>query len=211
MDVKEIKRHFRNELGITLDGCLGGYGFKRKASSTAYKRQKGTAQQTFDMAISLHPAYERNAIIHIYPRLLLELRDVNEIALKLVNGNAILLANAPDITLNRPLEHFVPLEHRTQWYAYELSGCKAAISSAYEQFNEWGLPFLDDYVDEKSILNGYLAADQRPVLQKNWYLFVVAAAVLLDKKREALEIAEKEFATKRDRSKYEAVFANLAK
>jgi hypothetical protein len=206
MDAKILKKSFTDSLCVCLDERMLTMDFKRRTNSDSYKRQIGNVLQIFNVNISLNPAYKKGALVHVYPRIELEIPDVNVTALRLVDNNR---SFAPNVTLNRPFEHLVPLDKRKQWYVYGLDEYEVVLVSVWEQFELWGISFFNDYNSVDSIIKGYDASDKRPVLQRNWYLCVIAAAVVLGRKDKAIEIAEKEFSTDRDRRKYEAVFRNL--
>jgi len=62
------------------------------------------AEQQINFVTDYFPKYQPNAEAHIHPMLLLRMPRVSERALALVKGNNLLLADAPDVIVNQPIE-----------------------------------------------------------------------------------------------------------
>jgi hypothetical protein len=209
MTASELKSAFVKALASGADARLAEVGFVRSPKGTTFVRTLPEAVQVFDISLALHPPYDPKAIAHVYPRVRLSIRSVSEIAEKLVAENPVLLAHAPDVLVNRPLEHLVPKTERIQWYAYRDDDFHDIATSIATQCLKWGLPFFDDYRTALDVVRGHESGDDRPRAQENWSVFVIAAYVALGRRESALETANRAFGPPGLRRKYAAVFAAL--
>lgn len=196
---------------FSQDSRFKAFDFKRSAKSTFYTRRRTGVCQKFDFTLAVNPSYNREAVAHIYPRIRLEIEEVSNIASKLVKGNSILLANAPEVLVNRPFEHLVPKNERLQWYAYNLLDFAEIAEKITSQFEKWGAPFFDDYWTPCDIVKGFEADDDRPRLQHNWTIFVISSYLVLHRIDDAIALAETSFSTPGLRKKFAVVFENLPK
>lgn len=207
MPASEIKQALRESLQQVCDKRFAERGFRRTEKGTLYVRRTMHAAQSFDFTLSIRPTYAKDAIAHLYPRVHLEMPALTEMALELVDGQRVLLANAPEILLNRPFEHFVPLDQREQWYIHDVGDFDVATGRVTQQFVQWGLPFFDDYTSPDGVIHGYECSDLRPQMQQSWFLFVVAAYILKNEYHKALDVAEREYGAKKGvRRKYSVLF-----
>jgi hypothetical protein len=209
MTGSEIKLRLAKALASEADASLAKVGFARSAKGIRYARKLPEAMQVFNISLAVRPKYHREAIAHIYPRVNLSIWPVCEVAEKLVSESPVLLANAPDVMVNRPLEHLVPKAQRIQWYAYRADDFDHIAGSVAAQCLKWGLPFLDDYRTALDVVRGHESGDERPRLQENWYVFVIAAYLCLGRREAALETANRAFALPGPRRKFAPVFASL--
>lgn len=209
MKAPEIKIALVQALARLGDQPLSERGFWRSSKAIFYARSKGATRQIFDLGFAAHLSYDREALAHIYPRIRLEMKDVGSVASARVDGNPVLVANAPELLLNRPFEHFAPKPERIQWYARNLQDFDGIVESVITQFGQWGAPFFDDYWSALDIIRGYEADDERPRLQQSWWVFVIAAYVSVGRITEAFAVAEKAFSALGTRRKYDVVFVNL--
>ena len=135
--------------------------------------------------------------------------EVCQKAAELVDGNRVLLANAPEIMVNRPLEHLVPKSQRVQWYVFQEEEFPALVSDIVEVFLKYGAPFFDAYLTATDVITGFEAGDARPRLQENWSIFVAAAMLVEGQDQRAVDLIKSAFSSLGARKKYAVVFSNL--
>ena len=137
--------------------------------------------------------------------------DVCKRARELVGENLLLLANAPEVMVNKPLDHLVPLPERVQWYAFQQEDLRRIAREIGETFLKWGSPFFDDHRNAEDLVRGFEAEDGRPKLQENWSIFIAAAYLVVGQKERAWEVVDSAFRTPGARAKYSVVFNHLQK
>jgi hypothetical protein len=209
MTASDIRKLLVQSLAERSDLIFHKHDFSRTAKATFYRRVKAETCQIFDFSLAVRPAYSQEALAHIYPRIRLEMKDVSAVASKLIEGKPALLANAPEIVVNRPLEHFVPKSERVQWYVKNVDDFIVIVDSIASQFEKWAMPFFEDYLSAQDIIRGYEANDDRPRLQESWGIFVIAAYVLSGRFEDAFSVAETMYATPGARKKFAPIFVNL--
>ena len=209
MKSSDIKAQLLNALAIEADTKLAKIAFTRKPRSTEFTRQLSNAVQVFDVTLAVHPSYARDAMAHVYPRVRLFMPEVCKKASELVEGNPVLLANAPEIMVNRPLEHLVPKAERIQWYAFHEADFHTIVSDVVGAFLKWGAPFFDQYRTAADVVTGFESGDERPKLHENWSIFVAAAMLVEGNGKRAADLIESAFNSPGARKKYAVVFSNL--
>lgn len=209
MNASKIKELSLQSLAANADAALSTISFQRNSKSTEFIRRLASATQALDMSATANPSYAHGAIAHIYPRIKLSMPDVCEKAKDLVDGNLLLLADAPDIMVNRPLEHFVSKAQRVQWYAFHENDFAVIMQEITEVFIKFGLPFFDSYRNATDVVRGYEDGDDRPKLQENWAIFVSAAYLVLGKTDLAFNVLSSSFHSPGARRRYAIVFKNM--
>lgn len=192
-----------------VDQALLGHGFKRRKGAITYKRELSESVQEIDFLADFFPRYERGAEAHIHPFFVWKIPSVSDEALKLVAGNKILLANAPDIVLKQPIEVCAPKECHERWFVrcqedYVKVG--AIIRSFIER---WLVGFLEDMQSVRDLLKAYESSDSRLLKQQHWYVFVAAAYLLKADREKAKLVMENHLGNPGLRKRYSAVYENL--
>ena len=113
----EIKNELLEALAVVVDEPLKQVGFVRKKGSITYSRRLNDAGQQIAFVMDCFPKYQPGAEAHIHPMLLLKMPQVSEKALALVNGDNMLLAGAPEIIVNQPIEFTAPKDKHQRWFA----------------------------------------------------------------------------------------------
>jgi hypothetical protein len=92
----KIKIELLEVLTALVDEPLKQVGFARKKDSLTYSRILNAAEQEITFVMDCFPKYQPGAEAHIHPMFRLRMPEVNEKALGLVNGDKMLLADAPE-------------------------------------------------------------------------------------------------------------------
>lgn len=209
MNSVQLKTALIRTLERLGDDALAEQGFRRSPRSTTYSRRHLSARQKFDVDIAFRPTYCKDALAHIYPRVKLEMPEVTAIASNLIDGKPLLLGGAPEILVNRPLEHLVPLDERQQWFLTDVESFGDLCSSIVRQFVKFGIPFFEEYGRPRDIVIGHEKGDLRPRAHESWSIFVIAAYLYEGRISDAATVGEQAFSTPGARSKYAQVLRRL--
>jgi hypothetical protein len=206
---QEIKTDLLAALASEGDGPLNEMGFKRRKGMIDYTRKKASAGHTIAFVTDLFPRYQPDAEAHIHPMMRLAMPSVSERALALVNGNKLLLANAPEVIVNQPIEFTAPKDCYVRWFATGQDEFQDRIREIVDFVQTWTIPLLDELASPESLIHTYLQADDRLFKQQHWYLYVAAAFDLLEMPEQACEVLETKLGAPGLRRYYAAAFENL--
>jgi hypothetical protein len=206
---KEIKEILVCSLAECLDEFLYGFGFQRRKNSVNYIRKMNEMVQEISFLFHYKPRYQPGADAHIYPMLKLSEPKVCKVALDMVAGQKLLLANAPEIIVNQPIEITAPKEYHVRWFATNPTEFDQKIIEIRSFIERWAVPFLQDYSGLKGITDSYDSNDERVLRQQHWYIFVAASYVLMGKIAEATKVIEEKFGKPGLRSRYGCLFEFL--
>ena len=206
---KEIKADLLAALNAVGDEAFAGMGFKRRKGSLDYIRTIRDAQQTIAFAVDWLPKYQLGEELHLHPAMHLAMKPVTEAALRLVAGNKMLLANAPDIIVNQPIEFTAPKSEHVRWFASGFDQMKAKVAEIGVFVRKWVIPFLDELTTPDDLIGVYERADERIMKQRHWYLFVAAAHLEKGCKSEALAVLEGNLGAPGLRKRYSTAFETL--
>ncbi|MEP3581584.1 MAG: hypothetical protein ABJN36_06350 [Cyclobacteriaceae bacterium] len=208
-DIKSAKANLLEMLDGPVDQALSKYNFKRRKVSLVYKRKLAESIQEIDFVTDFFPRYEQGAEAHIHPFFVWKIPSVSEEALRLVNGNKMLLANAPDILLKQPIEISAPKENHERWFtksADDYSQIGVAICSFMEQ---WLVDLLESLQSIDDLLEAYESSDDRLLKQQHWYVYVTAAYMLKGEREKARSVMESHLGNPGLKKRYSAVYDNL--
>lgn len=208
-DIKSAKANLLEMLDGPVDQALSKYNFKRRKGSLVYKRKLAESIQEIDFVTDFFPRYEQGAEAHIHPFFVWKIPSVSEEALRLVNGNKMLLANAPDILLKQPIEISAPKENHERWFtksADDYSQIGVAICSFMEQ---WLVDLLESLQSIDDLLEAYESSDDRLLKQQHWYVYVTAAYMLKGEREKARSVMESHLGNPGLKKRYSAVYGNL--
>jgi hypothetical protein len=206
---QDIRHDLLTALELEADDSLGALGFGRRKGTTEYKRQKKDATHAIVFVTDLFPRYEPDAEAHIHPKMRVAMPVVSERALALVAGDEMLLANAPEVILNQPIEFAAPKEQRVRWFAAGRQQFKQRIRDITAFTQAWTVPLLDELDSPESLARVYSRKDDRIMMQKHWYLYVVAAYDLMGMPEKACEVLEMELGAPGLRSRFSVAFRTL--
>jgi len=190
---KEIMNILLEVLDSHLDEFLLESRFNRRKNSLVYTRNINEVIQELNIQLNVKPKYQPGVDAHIYPMIKLVIPRISEIALEMVAGKKIFLANTPEIILYQPMEMTAPKEYHVRWFASDKSEFISAILQINNYINIWAQKFLEDYSTVYGITNGYESNDERVMRQQHWYIYVAAAYILVNRKAEAQKIIEEKF------------------
>ena len=206
---QDIKSDLLTALGSIGDEAFGAMGFKRRKGSLDYRRTVGDAQQTVAFAADYLPKCKPGEELHLHPAMRLVMPTVTEAALRLVAGKKVLLANAPSIIVNQPIEFTAPKAEHVRWFATGLDQMKERVTELIEFVEKWVRPFLDQLSTPDDLIAVYKSGDERMLKQRHWYLFIAAAYMVNGDDSEALNILENNLGLPGLRKRYAVAFETL--
>lgn len=208
-DSKEVKADLIKALELSCDEPFKKYDFKRRKGSLSYIRSFCDAKQTIVFDIDIFPKYQPGAEVHIHPAMHLSIESVSNAAMNLVGGNKMLLANAPDMIFNQPIDIVASKKVNVRWFASGLSEMSQKVIEIVSFSEKWIFPFFDELHAPSGLVTLYTNNDERVLKQRHWYLFVAGAEIVQGNKREALTVLEKNFGTPGLRKRYSVAFESL--
>jgi hypothetical protein len=206
----EIKADLLAALDEVGDETFAQLGFKRRKGSLNYTREINDTRHTIAFAADYLPKYQADAEVHLHPAMHLGMNAVSEAALKLVGGNKILLANAPEVIINQPIEFTAPKAKHVRWFASGLAQMKERVSEIAIFVEKWVIPFFDDLKTPDDLVSVYKNVDERMIKQRHWYLFVAAAVLVNGNRNEALSVLEDNLGAPALRKRYALAFEALS-
>ncbi len=202
----EVKSTLITALEAHLDSYLADAQFDRRKNSLIYTRKNDDVVQEINIQLNFKPKYQPGVDAHIYPMIKLMIPRVSEIALDMIEGKKIVLANAPEIILNQPMEMTAPKEHHVRWFATEYSEFVDVVVQIRGFIERWAITFLNEYNSINGITKAYELNDDRLMRQQHWYIYVAAAYVLENKKEDAKKVVEEKFGKPGLRKQFSALF-----
>jgi hypothetical protein len=203
---REVKSALCEVLGREVDALLIPRDFARRNGSIDYVRQCVGGMQTVRISFHLMPKYEHGACCHVYPSLRMFFPDVGRVGLAMVGGDKLLLASAPEVTLNEPIDFVIPKEHHVRWFAYDDETLLECIRSMKNSLATWVIPFLDEYRTPASLVFAYEQRDVRFLWQRHFYIYVAAAYILASKPDVAMRVLEENLGQARPKRQYAKAF-----
>lgn len=198
-----------NALEFHMDAYLEEYLFRRSRKSLVYTRRMADSVQKIDLITHYNPRYAPGVDIHINPFVKILMPSLGKIALQLVGGNRLMLANAPDIVTSQPMEIAAPKEYRVRWLASTEEECMNAVIEIEAFIDKWVIKFLDTYNSIQSVIMAYETNDERWLRQNQLYIYVVAAYIFMNRLKDAKNAAEAKFGLPGQRREYSALFNYL--
>jgi hypothetical protein len=206
----EVKNWLLEALTAVMDEPLKRAGFARKKGSLTYSRTLNAAEQQISFVTDYFPKYQPGAEAHIHPMLQLKMSPVSENALSLVNGDKMLLAGAPEIIMNQPIEFTAPKDKHQRWFAAGNEQFVAACGSIQAFLTLWVLPFLSEITTPADLVKLYETNDPRIMKQKHWHIFIAAAYEVSGQLDKARQVVRAQFGGAGLRRRYAPLFASLA-
>jgi hypothetical protein len=206
----ELKQHLLEALALVVDEPLKRAGFVRRSSSLTFSRTLNAAEQQIAFVMDCFPQYQPDAEAHIHPMLQLRMPTVSDKALALVNGDKMLLANAPEIIVNQPIEFAAPKEMHQRWFATGKEQFVIACNSIQPFLTQWVLPLLAEISTPVELIRIYETKDPRIMKQRHWHIFIAAAYDLLGQIDKAHQVVREEFGSPGLRKRYASAFNSLA-
>lgn len=205
----QIKDELREALSEASDEELRKEGFSRSPRALFYRRRFVAAEHQIVIGTECHPRYQPEGAVRIHPMVLMKIPEVSDKALALVEGNSALLASAPDIILNQPLEHFGPKETFPRWYGSSKAEYLEAASSIVSYVKAWVLPFLLETSTPTGLIRAYEASDARVSMQAHSYVYVAAAYCCVGEPDKASQVVLERFQSASLRRRYSSLFESL--
>jgi hypothetical protein len=207
---EHVKAQLFGALAEVLDEPMKQAGFARKKESLTYSRALNAAEQQITIVMDCFPKYQPGAEAHIHPMLHLRLPQVSEKAVALVRGDKMLLAGAPEIIVNQPIEFTAPKDQHERWFATGKEQFTAACDSIQAFLNRWVLPFLSEVSTPAGLVKLYEANDARIMKQKHWHIFIAAAYQVTGQIDKARDVVRQQFGSPGLRKRYAPLFQSLA-
>ncbi len=204
-----LKIRLLDSLASVIDGSLSEVGFLRQKSSLTYIRVLEDSEHHITFVMDCYPKYQPGAEAHIHPKLQLRMRKVSDLALDLVKGDRRLLADAPEILVNQPIEFTAPKDEHERWFATGSEQFQAVCEAIKGFLFRWVLPFLSEVSTPQDLVKLYEANDGRLMKQKHWYIFVAAAYQASAMPEKAREVVQQHFSRPGLRKRYAGLFESL--
>lgn len=206
----EKKRHaLLAALTLVVDEQLLSEGFIRKEGDLTFVRKLNSSQQEIVFAANWHPNNQRDSEIHLTPMLRLKMQTISNLALELVKGDKMLLAGAPKIILNQPIDFAAPKNIRVRWFANDTSELVSNCQSIVTFLKGWTLPLLSNLSTPEDLVRVYETNDVRIMRQKHWYVFVIAAYQILGRTSDVKRVMDEQFESLGVRRKYASLFQEI--
>lgn len=203
-----MKADFQSALSLVADDHFQDWGYQRRSGSFRYVHRDQCATHTVLFSADYFPKYEPTAEIAILPVLRVAMPEVSQMALRLVDGDRMLLADAPDLVVAQPLDFSAPYRFHEWWFAVGHDEIQRCVQKAVSFFETWGLPLMDDLRCSRDLIAVCTDDDERLLKQEHWYVFVAAALALDGRNEDACSLLRDRLAPGMQRM-YAAVFENL--
>jgi hypothetical protein len=205
----ENKKQLVSVVSRVLDAPMQQYGFRRRTGGLMFSRKRDDAKQEFHAFFESKPLGYPEHEVRLTPQLRVKMPIVAAVAMDMVRDPA-LLANVPEIILALPLELAAPKTHRAVWLVTDPSDMEGACARMYAFFEQWGLPFLEEYTTPKSMTCAYEREDERPIRDKQWHIYIAAAYWVQNNKDAARQVLEDHLGKAASRRRYSAAFDYVA-
>jgi hypothetical protein len=205
----EVKKQLLEALTAVVDEPLKQVGFARKKGSLTYSRTLNAAEQQITFVMDCFPKYQPSAEAHIHPMVQLRMPLVSEKALALVSGDKMLLADAPEIIMNQPVEFTAAKEMHQRWFATGKEEFIVACDSIRAFLARWVLPFLSEISTPAEFVKLYETNDPRVMKQKHWHIFIAAAYGVLGQIDKARQVVRDQFGSAGLRKRYAPLLQSL--
>jgi hypothetical protein len=198
--------HLLAALDQVVDMPLRARGFARKDGGLTFTRKLNASEQEIIFVVDWFPEYQPGAEAHIHPMFRVMMPAISKAALDLVKGDKMLLAGAPEIILNQPIEFAAPKDTHVRWFAAGADEFVEACQSIVAFLHQWVLPLLSELSTPEDLVRAYESSDMRLMKQRHWHVFVAAAYQELGRTNEARETINKQFGSPGMRKRYSKLF-----
>jgi hypothetical protein len=134
---------------------------------------------------------------------------ISKLAITLVKGDKMLLAGAPEIILNQPIEFTAQKDAHVRWFATGPTEFADACQSILAFLRQWVLPLFSELSTPEDLVRAYESSEVRIMKQRHWNIFVVAAYAELGLMDQARKVVEKHFGSPGMRSRYASLFETV--
>ncbi|MDC6167874.1 hypothetical protein [Paucibacter sp. XJ19-41] len=193
-------------LSQVADEPLGLDGFRRRAGSFTYMRKLNGSQQEVAFVADWNPKYQPGVAAHLHPMIRQKMPIISKRALELVKGDELLLARAPEVVLNQPIQFAAPKEVHVRWFSTGAKEFVETCESIVAFVRQWVLPLLSELSTPEGLVRAYESNDTRVMKQKHWHVFVVAAYIELGRLDLAREVVAEQFGSPGMRRQYSSLF-----
>ena len=174
-----------------------------------FSRKRDDAKQEFHAFFESKPLGYPEHEVCLTPVVRLKMPVVAAVALEMVR-DPVLLANVPEIIAALPLEFIAPKTNREVWLVTHPPEMERACARMYAIFEQWGLPFLDEYTTPSSMTRAYERGDDRPIHDKQWRIYIAAAYWVQNNKDAARQVLDGHLGKAASRRQYSVAFEYVA-
>lgn len=206
--LSDVRAALLQALAMDVDRKFQANGFARGKNSLVYTRKLPEAIQRISFDIDTLPGLPTGKTAHLRPAYQIAMPAVSKAALELVGNDAQLLAGAPEVVLNQPIEFSAPKDVHRRWLASEAE-LYSACSEVFEFSKIWLFPLLNSLSTSEDLIKLYEDKDPRIVVQNHFYIFVAAAYQLHGDSEKARELALLRFGSPSLRKRYGTLFVSL--
>jgi hypothetical protein len=200
------KSRLLDALAMAVDAPLNAEGFSRRRCSLAYTRTLNGAEQEISFVTDWFPKYQPDVEAHIHPMVRLKMPSISCSALDLVQGDKMLLAGAPEIILNQPIEFAAPKDAHVRWFASGALQFVEVCQSITSFLEQWIFPLLSQLSTAEDLIRAFETCDVRLMKQKHWYVFIAAAYKVQHRETEMRRLVEEHFGSPGMRKLYSKLF-----
>jgi len=205
----QIRDELLSVLSFEADSVFLSQGFNRQKGSLEYFRKDASVHHRILFAVDYFPKYMTTAELHLHPIIRVCMPAVTEVALRLVEGNKMLLANAPEFVVAQPIEFAAPKDVHERWFSSGRDQLAQDVRAIILFAEAWAYPLFEELNCSEGLIKAYRQSDERLLKQKHWYIFVAAAFMLHRENDEAIHVLETHLGAPGLRRKYSPVFASV--
>lgn len=198
--------HLLTALAQVADKPLSLEGFARRNGTLTFTRKMNASEQEVIFVADWFPKCQPGTEAHIHPMFRVKMPMISKRAIELVKGDRMLLAGAPDIIVNHPIEFAAPKEEHHRWFATGREEFIGVCQSVIAFLRQWVLPLLSNLSTPEDLVRAYESNDARLMTQKHWHVFVAAAYMELGRPDEARAMVRKQFGSPGMRKRYSKLF-----
>ena len=208
-DKAKIKEDFLDAIKDVGNIFFENNKFEKKSSKIDFTRKIGSSRQLVSFTANYLPKYEDKIEIHLFPKMSIYMPCIKEKSLELVGQDRFILANAPDLIINQPIEFTAPKAFRVEWCSTGREEIYETTRAVIDFIGNWTLPLLDNLTSPIDLIRFYESNDSRMMKQTHWYIFVASSYCIEKQKDKALAVLQNNIKTNLQKIRYSAAFDAL--
>lgn len=177
----EIRRDFADALDREADATLSRFGFKRRRSKDDYVRRTAESVHTLIFRPNVKPRFHSGSDVYVYPLIWVEMPTIGAKALEIVGGNAWVLANAPGLLVNDPIDLWGGGAERGFWHATGKKEMRARVAEAVSFVERHALARLNALQTVQDFIRDCEAKGTETIAKGRLLVQLAAAYLLLGK------------------------------
>lgn len=204
---REITKLLFTELEQWLDPALKARHFNRRSNSLRYVRKINGSTQVLNMVLDQKSIDRSTYIAAIYPRILIEIPDVDNILRKLTDNNNLLLEGTTKGKSDQPIAFTSFDKHSGRWLLKHTDDIPSMLHHIEHFLVQWTIPFLEEYSTPEDLIQKHTSNDRRVLRDRANFLRIIAAALASNQVETAKQILSENFSSPLLRERYHSVFS----